>query len=266
MNEYKNELSLFGEARNQYNADRTFKTNAELEQRRRLENQYADMGEIAPMSDSDITPQIRRYGEIYTAEKARGNMAGAEAAHQAALALASGTGWIQPGQNVESVSSLSNMTSAGMPTYKRQSEETAAANAIENQDWYMPLARAQAEATLANTQRSANAPYSSGGGGSSGSSSTAKGTQEERDRANYGDVMGGIMASFNMLDKNYGTQAYADNYSTDEGMLAPIQVIEQDIIRQSGQLRAAGIDPDQAISDAWQAIYGMSKKDYYAQF
>ena len=38
MNEYKNELSLFGEARNQYNADRTFKTNAELEQRRRLEN------------------------------------------------------------------------------------------------------------------------------------------------------------------------------------------------------------------------------------
>ncbi|MDD3927815.1 MAG: hypothetical protein PHT33_14280 [bacterium] len=256
MDEYKNQMTLFGEARNQYNADRTFKTNAELETRRRLENQYADMGEIAPMSDSDITPQIRRYGEIYTAEKARGNMAGAEAAHQAALALASGTGWIQPGQNVESVSSLSNMTSAGMPTYKRQSEEAAAANAIENQDWYMPLARAQAEATLANTQRSANAPYSSG---SSGGGSSA-GTQTERERANYGSALNGVMSSLNTLMQIQGSEEYANRY----GSLDPIQVIENQVNKQSGYLSSAGIDPALLLDDSYKAVYGVDRDTYWA--
>ena len=255
MDEYKNKMSLYGTQLNQFNADRTFNTNADLEKQRRLENQYTALGKVAPLDAGDITPQIRRYGEIYTAEKARGNMAGAEAAHQAAVALAQGTpGWLQPGQNVESVSSLSNMTSAGMPTYERQSEEAAVARSVEGQDWYLPMAKQQAEATYLNTMRSANTPYSSGSGGSSA------GTQTERERANYGSALNGVMSSLNALMQIQGSTEYTNKY----GAVDPIQVIEDQVNKQSGYLSASGIDPMALLDDSYKAVYGVDRDTYWA--
>ena len=163
--EYQNAMDVYKTQLNQYNADRTLQFNTDSEQQRRLENQYSALGLVAPMSADDITPQIRQFGEAYMAAQDRGDQQGMIAAHKAAVDLATKTGWINPGQTVESVNSLPNMTSAGLPTYKRRAEEAAAANSIENQPWYMDLARKQAEATLANTLRSAGAPYGSGGSG-----------------------------------------------------------------------------------------------------
>ena len=57
----------------------------------------------------------------------------------------------------------------------------------ESQEWYLPAAKKQTEATLANTLRSANAPYpSSGGGGAS------KPTQTDRQNATTSDAMQSI--------------------------------------------------------------------------
>jgi hypothetical protein len=188
LQEYQNKMSAYNTQLNQFNNDRTFSANQEKEQADRLAQQYADQGLIAPTSTSDITPQIRKFGELYTQAATSGDMQAAESYHNAALDLARKAGWIQEGVTPSSVNSLPNMTSAGLPTYKRQSEESAAANSVEGQDWYMPLARAQAEATLANTQRSANAPYGgSSGGGGSGSTPKPVSLYDQAKAAAYND-------------------------------------------------------------------------------
>jgi len=107
----------------------------------------------------------------------------------------------------------------------------------------------------------ANAPYSSGSSGSG-----SGGTQTDRDRANYSSVLNGIYDSIDKLYTNYGTQAYANEFSTEDGMLAPIQVIEQNINKQAGYLRSVGVDPEKLINDAYSAVYGMGKEEYWNQF
>jgi len=114
-------------------------------------------------------------------------------------------------------------------------------------------------------QSLANAAARSGGGGGY-SSGAGSGTQTDRDRANYASALQGVLSSIGSLYQGLGSQAYADRYSTETGVLAPIQVIEEQINRQSGQLRASGVDPDKLIEDAYKAIYGMGKEAYWNQF
>jgi len=127
----------------------------------------------------------------------------------------------------------------------------------ESQDWYLPAAKQQAEATLANTRRSANAPYGGGGGGAS------KPSQTVTDRGNYGSALQGVGDALAALSGAMGGQPYADKYSTEYGVLAPVQVIEKQINTQRPQLISQGIDPDKLINEAYQMAYGKNKKDYW---
>lgn len=144
-----------------------YNLNVTQEQQRRLENQYGQAGLIAPLSTADITPQIRRYSQDYNTAMAAGDVAGAQAAHNSALELARSAGWIKPGETVESVSSLPQMSLAATPTIAAQQAQAEAAlnqqkwqASPEAQDWYLPLYKQQAEANIVNTL----APKSSSGG------------------------------------------------------------------------------------------------------
>lgn len=132
------------------------------------------------------------------------------------------------------------------------------ANTLEAQSWYFPLAKQQAEANVANTQRSANAPYggSSGGGGPS---------QTIIDRSSFASAVADVTKSLNTLQGSYGSQAYANKYSTEYGLLAPAQVVEQQINAQRAQLRAQGIDPDKLIDEAYLSAYGVDRDTYWQQ-
>ncbi len=126
----------------------------------------------------------------------------------------------------------------------------------EMQDWYLPLSKQLLEAQIATQQRSANAPYSTGGSP----------TLTERTRQSVGSAAQSVADALNTLKNAYGTQQYADMYSTEYGVLAPAQVVEQQINAQRAKLLAQGINPDDLIDEAYKMAYGMGRKDYWGQF
>ena len=179
LQEYQNKMSAYNTQLNQFNNDRTFEANQDKELYNRQAQQYADQGLIAPTSTSDITPQIRKFGELYTQAATSGDMQAAESYHNAAVDLARKAGWFDEGVTPSSVNSLPNMTQAGLPTYKRQTEEAA----MENQQWYQDLVRQTEEAKLAK----ALAPASSGGGGGSASTPKVTSLYDQAKAAAYND-------------------------------------------------------------------------------
>lgn len=118
----------------------------------------------------------------------------------------------------------------GQKTWQRQYQENSLANA---------LARA------------------SGGGGSGSATATT--------RSNYASAVQGVADALSVLKGAHGTQQYADNFSTESGVLAPIQIVEEQINMQRPQLIAQGIDADKLIDDAYKMAYGVDRKTYWAQ-
>ncbi|HAY22603.1 MAG TPA: hypothetical protein DCY27_10660 [Desulfobacterales bacterium] len=90
-------------------------------------------------------------------------------------------------------------------------------------------------------------------------------TLTERTRSSYGEALQGVADSLDALKQAYGSQDYADMFSTEYGMLAPVQVIEQQINSQRAQLRAQGIDPDKLIDEAYKMAYGVGRDEYWKQ-
>lgn len=101
---------------------------------------------------------------------------------------------------------------------------------------------------------------SSGGGSGGGSPS-----QTVIDRNSFASAVEDVADSLNTLKGSYGSQGYADKFSTEYGLLAPAQVIEQQINAQRGQLRAQGIDPDKLIDEAYKIAYGQTRDAYWTQ-
>jgi len=108
------------------------------------------------------------------------------------------------------------------------------------------------EYTLANALARA-----SGGGGSGSATATT--------RSNYASAVQGVADALSVLKGAHGTQQYADNFSTESGVLAPIQIVEEQINMQRPQLIAQGIDADKLIDDAYKMAYGVDRKTYWAQ-
>ncbi|MFA7175065.1 MAG: hypothetical protein WC340_16955 [Kiritimatiellia bacterium] len=97
-----------------------------------------------------------------------------------------------------------------------------------------------------------------GGGGGSGSATATT-------RSNYASAVQGVADALSGLKGAHGTQQYADNFSTESGVLAPIQIVEEQINMQRPQLIAQGIDADKLIDDAYKMAYGVDRKTYWAQ-
>jgi hypothetical protein len=97
-----------------------------------------------------------------------------------------------------------------------------------------------------------------GGGGGSGSATATT-------RSNYASAVQGVADALSVLKGAHGTQQYADNFSTESGVLAPIQIVEEQINMQRPQLIAQGIDADKLIDDAYKMAYGVDRKTYWAQ-
>lgn len=97
-----------------------------------------------------------------------------------------------------------------------------------------------------------------GSGGGSGSATATT-------RSNYASAVQGVADALSVLKGAHGTQQYADNFSTESGVLAPIQIVEEQINMQRPQLIAQGIDADKLIDDAYKMAYGVDRKTYWAQ-
>jgi len=121
-------------------------------EKKNLDNYYTSQGLIAPISANDPSAQIRKLGDMWAATE---DPALKDLYHQQALKLAQGSGWLKPGEQVDSVVSMAQMTNAGLPDPKYQ--QALAQQFVENQ-----LKQQIAETQKINASKS-------GGGGSSGS-------------------------------------------------------------------------------------------------
>lgn len=104
---------------------------------------------------------------------------------------------------------------------------------------------------LTKLQRDAYAPYSTGGGGPT-------------TRENYSSAIADAQRDLGILKSGYGSQSYADKYSTEYGMLAPAQVVEQNINANRARLTADGINPDSLIDDVYRMAYGVDRNTYWS--
>lgn len=82
---------------------------------------------------------------------------------------------------------------------------------------------------------------------------------------NFADDISNEIAHLNDLTESYGSQTYADNYSTENGVLAPIQAAEKDIQANRAAYLANGIDPDKLIDELYKNKYGKSKAEYWKE-
>lgn len=75
-----------------------------------LVDYYNSQGQVAPAISTDPSGDIRKLSEMYAATSDPGLRS---QYHQRALELAQGAGWLKPGEAVDSVSSLPQMTATG---------------------------------------------------------------------------------------------------------------------------------------------------------
>lgn len=71
------------------------------------------------------------------------------------------------------------------------------------------------------------------------------------------------LAHLQDLADSYGSQTYANKYSTEEGVLAPIQAAEKDINTNRSFYIGQGIDPDELINELYKKLYGVSRSEYW---
>lgn len=94
-------------------------------------------------------------------------------------------------------------------------------------------------------------PYSSGGSGGSG--------------LTFKDALSDVTNLFKNFSANYGSQEYADRYSTEYGMLSPAQAVEQEIFNQRDSFIENNIDTKRLIDAVYKLEYGMGYDDYWKQ-
>lgn len=89
-----------------------------------LTSYYNQQGQVGPKTSTDPSADIRALGQAWgkTSDPAQRNKY-----HQMALDLATKAGWLMPGETVDSVSSMPQMSAAGMPNYESEMDKLALA-------------------------------------------------------------------------------------------------------------------------------------------